>query len=91
MPGEGNRKSSIEEAICHAQGGRLTQQRRAVLAKLLAAERPVTAYELLGLLRPEDAAITSASTCRSLELLMDMGLVRRPGSTRSFVAVRASG
>lgn len=88
MPGEGNRKGSVEEAeaICRARGGRLTQQRRAVLAKLLAAERPVTAYELLDLLRPEDAAITSASTYRSLEFLVDMGLVHRLDSTRSFVA-----
>jgi Fur family zinc uptake transcriptional regulator len=74
------------EAICRARGGRLTQQRRAVLTKLLTTGRPVTAYELLDLLRPEDAALTPASVYRSLDFLVEMGLVHRLDSTRSFVA-----
>lgn len=74
------------EAICRARGGRLTSQRRAVLTKLLATGRPVTAYELLDLMRPEDSAITPASVYRSLDFLLDMGLVHRLDSTRSFVA-----
>ena len=74
------------EAICRARGRRLTQQRRTLLDKLLKASRPVTAYELLDLVRPEDDAITSASIYRSLEFLIDMGLVHRLDSTRSFVA-----
>ena len=64
------------EAICRARGGRLTPQRRAVLTKLLTASRPLTAYELLDLVRPEDAAITPASIYRSLDFLVDVGLVR---------------
>ena len=71
--------------LCRARGGRLTQQRRTVLSKLLAAGKPVTAYELLDLGRPEDTAITPASIYRSLEFLVDMGLVHRLDSTRSFV------
>jgi Fur family zinc uptake transcriptional regulator len=75
------------EAICRARGGRLTPQRRAVLTKLLTASRPLTAYELLDLVRPEDAAtITPASIYRSLDLLVEVGLVHRLDSTRSFVA-----
>src|SRR5437868_6046161 len=74
------------ETLCRTRGGRLTQQRRAVLGALLAAARPVTAYELLDLVRPEDAAITPASIYRSLDFLVEMGLVHRLDTTRSFVA-----
>jgi Fur family transcriptional regulator, zinc uptake regulator len=74
------------ESICRARGGRLTQQRRAVLTKLLTAGRPLSAYELLDLVRPEDAAITPASVYRSLDFLGEVGLVHRLDSTRSFVA-----
>jgi Fur family transcriptional regulator, zinc uptake regulator len=74
------------ESICRARGGRLTPQRRAVLTKLLTADRPLTAYELLDLVRPEDHAITPASIYRSLDFLIDVHLVHRLDSTRSFVA-----
>lgn len=74
------------ETLCRARGGRLTQQRRVVLTKLLAAARPVTAYELVDLVRPEDAAITPASIYRSLDFLVEVGLVHRLDTTRSFVA-----
>lgn len=74
------------EAICRARGGRLTRQRRAVLAKLLAAKRPMTAYEMLELLRPEDASATPASVYRSLDFLLEHGLAHRLETTRSFIA-----
>ena len=74
------------EAICRARGGRLTRQRRAVLAKLLAATRPMTAYELLDVLRPEDPAATPASIYRSLDFLLQHGVAHRLETTRSFVA-----
>jgi Fur family zinc uptake transcriptional regulator len=64
----------------------LTPQRRTVLLKLLEIEQPVTAYELLDLVRPEDAAITPASIYRSLDFLVEVGLVHRLDTTRSFIA-----
>lgn len=72
--------------LCRARGGRLTPQRRAVLSQLLVARVPVTAYELLDLVRPYDPAITPASIYRSLDFLVEMGLVHRLDTTRSFVA-----
>lgn len=74
------------EAILRARGGRLTRQRRAVLAKLLAARRPMTAYELLDALRPDDAAATPASIYRSLDFLLQHGVAHRLETTRAFVA-----
>ena len=46
----------------------------------------MTAYELLDRVRPKDAAITPASVYRSLDFLVEVGLVHRLDSTRSFVA-----
>ena len=80
--------AKLEEAVrlCRARGGRLTPQRRVLLMKLLEAGRPVTAYELLDLVRPDDPAITPASIYRSLDFLLDASLVHRLDSTRSFIA-----
>jgi Fur family zinc uptake transcriptional regulator len=88
MPEGRNRIEVLEtaESICRVRGGRLTPQRREVLTKLLGASGPLTAYELVDLVRPEDAAITPASVYRSLDFLVDVGLVHRLDSTRSFVA-----
>lgn len=74
------------EAICRTRGGRLTRQRRAVLAKLLDAKRPMTAYEILDVLRPDDPAATPASVYRSLDFLLQHGVAHRLETTRSFVA-----
>ncbi len=88
VPDQGGRTDLMNdaEALCRVRGRRFTQQRRTLLDRLLAAGRPVTAYELLDLVRPDDAAITSASIYRSLEFLIEVGLAHRLDSTRSFVA-----
>ncbi len=88
MPDERGWEGLVEEAetICRGRGRRFTRQRRALLGRLLAVGRPMTAYELLGLTRLDDNAITSASIYRSLDFLVEMGLVHRLDSTRSFVA-----
>ena len=74
------------DTICWQRGGRMTAKRRAVLNKLIAAKRPVTAYELQDLLRPEDRSVTPASVYRCLEFLIEFGLVHRLETTRSFIA-----
>lgn len=74
------------EELCRARGGRLTRGRRAVLAALLDASRPLTAYELLDRLRPEDPSATPAGVYRSLDFLLDQGLAHRLESARAFVA-----
>ncbi len=74
------------EALCRGRGGRLTRQRRAVLGKLMAEARPLTAYELVDALRPEDASVTPAGVYRSLDFLIQHGLAHRLETTKSFVA-----
>ena len=53
---------------------------------VLAAERPLTAYEILDLLRPKDPSATPAGVYRSLDFLIELGLVHRIDSAKSFVA-----
>ena len=74
------------EAICRRRGGRMTRQRRAVLGRLVENRRPLSAYELRDLLRPEDASVTPASVYRCLDFLVEHGLVHRLETTRSFIA-----
>jgi Fur family zinc uptake transcriptional regulator len=76
-PAKGSAAETDLEALCRQRGGRLTKQRRAVLAMLTAAKRP---------LKPADRAATPASTYRSLEFLLGVGLAHRLETTRSFVA-----
>jgi Fur family zinc uptake transcriptional regulator len=73
------------EAICGRSGARLTRLRRQVLELLLAADAPVTAYELLDRLRLGRRA-TPAGIYRSLDFLLMHGLVHRLDSRKAFVA-----
>ncbi len=64
----------------------MTRQRRTALAKLLTEKRPLTAYELLDMLRSDDPSATPASVYRCLDFLVEHGLVHRLETTKSFVA-----
>jgi Fur family zinc uptake transcriptional regulator len=74
------------ELLCRQRGGRMTAKRRAVLGKLLAEKRPLSAYELLDMLRPDDPSATPMSVYRSLDFLVEHGLVHRLETTKSFMA-----
>jgi Fur family transcriptional regulator, zinc uptake regulator len=74
------------EEICRRMGARLTRLRRNVLLLVTSAERPLTAYEILDLLRPRDPSTTPAGVYRSLDFLTELGLVHRIDSAKSFIA-----
>ena len=80
------RARKAAEEFCRRLGARLTRLRRNVLMTMLSAERPLTAYEILDLLRPEDASATPTGVYRSLDFLTELGLVHRIESAKSFVA-----
>jgi Fur family zinc uptake transcriptional regulator len=80
------RALQLAEEFCRRLGARLTRLRRNVLMLVLAAERPLTAYEILDLLRPRDPAATPAGVYRSLDFLTELGLVHRIDSAKSFIA-----
>lgn len=62
-----------------------------MLLKLLEAERPVTAYELLHLIRPTDTASTPASIYRSLDFLLEVGFGAPAGQHAILCRMRAPG
>ena len=70
----------------HRATPRLTPLRQRVLDIVCAATHPVSAYEILDLLRPQDASATPAGVYRSLEFLMRNGLAHRLETTKAFVA-----
>jgi Fur family zinc uptake transcriptional regulator len=81
------RRPSLTEAeeICRRSGARFTRLRRQVLALLLDAAGPMTAYELLDRLRAERSA-TPAGVYRSLDFLLVHGFAHRLESRKAFVA-----
>jgi Fur family zinc uptake transcriptional regulator len=87
MAGLTLRRPTLDDAevVCQQAGGGLTRLRRQVLALLLAAEGPLTAYELLGRLRADRSA-TPAGVYRSLDFLVARGLAHRLDSRKAFVA-----
>src|SRR2546425_143990 len=74
------------EEICRRVGARLTRLRRSVFELVLSADRPLSAYEILDLLRPQDTSATPGGVYRSLDFLIELGLVHRIESAKSFVA-----
>ena len=74
----------LAEEICRRVGARLTRLRRKVFILVLSAEPPLTAYEILDLLRPYDRSATPAGVYRSLDFLTELGLVHRIESAKSI-------
>ena len=70
----------------HRAPPRLTPLRRRVLDIVSTAKHPVSAYEILDRLRPNDASATAAGVYRSLEFLTRNGLAHRLETTKAFVA-----
>ena len=85
-PHDHARAQEAAEEFCRRIGARLTRLRRNVLMLVLSAERPLTAYEILDLLRPKDPSATPAGVYRSLDFLTELGLVHRIESAKSFIA-----
>src|SRR6202008_4742560 len=74
------------EALSGGGAPRLTRLRRNVFMLVFSADRPLTAYEILDLLRPDDPSATPAGVYRSLAFLTELGLVHRIESAKSFIA-----
>ena len=76
----------LAEERCAEKGARLTPARLAVYAEMMACGRPLSAYELIGLLeRRQERKIAPLTVYRHLEFLMQAGLVHRLQSTQSYL------
>lgn len=73
------------ESLCAERGARLTAQRRQVLGLVCAAEKPVTAYELLDQLRETVRNPAPPTVYRALDFLLEQGLIHKLESLHAFV------
>jgi len=72
-------------AACEQRGTQFTVQRRAVFGLILAANKPVTAYELLDRFRATHKAATPATIYRALEFLLANDLIHKVESLSAFI------
>ena len=73
------------EETCAAHGTRLTANRRDVLALILTAEGPVTAYVLLDRLKQSHPGAVPPTVYRALDFLREQGLVHKIERLNAYV------
>ena len=73
------------EDVCRQRGARLTPLRRRVLELVWDSHRAVKAYDLLAALGETAGAAKPPTVYRTLEFLMEHGLVHRIDSLNAFV------
>ncbi len=76
----------LAERRCAEKGERLTPARLAVYAEMLTRDRPVSAYELIGLLEErQKRKIAPLTVYRHLDFLIRTGLVHRLQSAQTYL------
>ncbi|BDX07956.1 transcriptional repressor [Planctobacterium marinum] len=74
------------KAYCEAKGVRFTSLREKVYALMLEKQGAVGAYDLLDLLKATEDSAKPATVYRSLDFLLEMGLVHKVESDNTFIA-----
>jgi len=80
------RRLAAAEARCVERGGKLTEPRRDVLALLLAAERPLGAYDLIEQMQALRGRTNPPTVYRALEFFERLGMIHRIDSQKAYVA-----
>ncbi len=82
----------LEEAaaLCRARGQSLTPLRRRVFEIVLEADRPLGAYDVLDILARDRGRVAPPTVYRSLDFLLEQGLVHKVLSVNGFVACSAA-
>lgn len=78
------------EETCARNGTQLTSLRREVLELILKAESPITAYQLLDQLKPIRKSAVPPTIYRSLEFLLENGLIHKIERLNAFVSCTES-
>lgn len=73
------------ERVCRKHGVRLTQQRRMVLELICTTDRPLSAYQILDLMRARMDKPAPPTVYRALDFLVAQGLVHKLESLHAFV------
>jgi Fur family transcriptional regulator, zinc uptake regulator len=77
--------------ICARRGARLTELRRQVLSLILAADGPLTAYQLLDRLKETRTGAVPPTVYRALDFLIDQRLIHKVERLNAFVPCAESG
>ncbi len=89
MAGEFSRRTETlldrAEAICEQRGANLTDLRRQVLGMILEAPAPTGAYDLLDRLRETRRGAAPPTVYRTLDFLLEQGLIHRVDRLSAFV------
>jgi Fur family zinc uptake transcriptional regulator len=78
------------ERLCRERGVQLTPIRHKVLTLIWDSHKAVKAYELLDRLRPEQKTAKPATIYRTLDFLLEQGLIHRVESLNAFVGCHCS-
>lgn len=76
----------IAEQVCVQNGTQLTALRREVLALILKAETPITAYQLLDQLKSTRKSAVPPTIYRSLEFLLENRLIHKIERLNSYIS-----
>ena len=79
------------EQLCQERGVRFTPLRRRVLALIWSSHESVKAYDLLDELKSFDKSAKPATVYRTLDFLLEQGLIHRIESLNAFVGCRQPG
>jgi Fur family transcriptional regulator, zinc uptake regulator len=79
------------EAGCAGRGAQLTQLRRHVLALILGADAPLTAYQLLDRLKETRKGAAPPTVYRALDFLLDQRLIHKVERLNAFIPCVESG
>jgi Fur family zinc uptake transcriptional regulator len=75
------------ESLCKVRGVRLTKQRRETFLTLRDVGKPISAYDLLARLEEEQQRkLAPLTVYRTLDFLVECGLVHKISSTHCYVA-----
>jgi Fur family zinc uptake transcriptional regulator len=85
---EGRQWLTLAETRCSERGGQLTGPRRDVLGLLLAAERPLGAYDLIEQMQALRGPTSPPTVYRALEFFERLGLIHRLDSQKAYVVCR---
>jgi Fur family zinc uptake transcriptional regulator len=79
---------ALAERLCAERGVRFTPLRRRVLELIWSNHESVKAYDLLDELKPFDKSAKPATVYRTLDFLLEQGLIHRIESLNAFVGCR---
>jgi Fur family zinc uptake transcriptional regulator len=75
----------IAERLCLERGVRLTPLRRKILELIWDNHQAIKAYDLLEKVRPFDRSIKPATIYRTLDFLLEQGLIHRVETLNAFI------